>query len=297
MAIHADNLFILDTEELALIQSKSTVDNHLAFAVMLKFFQLEGRYPTQADGLSETMIGSLSVQLNCSHANLSNYNWMSRTAKRFRQEIRILLNYKEATATDSDQLVQWLMEKVLPLSPTLSQCHEHALQFFREHRLESFSKKMVNRSIRAAMHRFEKQFFSCIFSQLSSDALKSIANLLHEDSGDADESEEDCYADVDIILRHLKKDVAGVKLKHVNFEIEKLRRIRRVNLSPQIFGAASRKLIQKYYTRIMAASPSNILEYVPETRYGLMASFCHIRSQLYPKRLEFRCFKLAQNHG
>jgi hypothetical protein len=36
-----DNLFILDSEEIALAKSKNSEENKLAFAVMLKFFQTE----------------------------------------------------------------------------------------------------------------------------------------------------------------------------------------------------------------------------------------------------------------
>lgn len=58
-----DNLIFLDNEELALVQSKASVENQLAFAVMLKFFQREGRYPTRADVFPRTMIDDLSAQL------------------------------------------------------------------------------------------------------------------------------------------------------------------------------------------------------------------------------------------
>ena len=110
----SDNAF-LDTEELALVKSKSTAENHLVFAVMLKFFQLEGRYPTQTDIFSEKMIASLASQLTCNTIDFSHYNWINRTAKRFRQEIRAFFNYNKATDADSEKLtlvsgsVSWLV--------------------------------------------------------------------------------------------------------------------------------------------------------------------------------------------
>lgn len=51
-------------------------------------------------------------------------------------------------------------------------------------------------------------------------------------------------------------------------------------------------MAQKCYTRVMAASPSNILEYVSETRYSLMASFCYIRSQILTDNLAALFVKL-----
>jgi hypothetical protein len=285
--MNTDNLFILDTEELTLIQSKCSVENHLAFAVMLKFFQCEGRYPTQADTISPVMINSLSAQLNCGHdIDFDYYDWISRTAKRFRQEIRILLDYKEASATDSKQFIQWVIEKILPSVPTLIQCREYARQFFRERHIEPFSQKKIDRYIRAAIHRFEKQFFSGISTQLSAKTIQLMDHLLYEDIDDTDENEIKInLPDTDIRFRHLKSDVAGVQLKHVNFEIKKLFHIRSISLPTSILNTVSRKLIQKYYMRVMVASPSNILEYIPEVRYASMALFCYIRSQLLTDNL------------
>ena len=90
MAIQMDNLF-LDSEERALVLSKFTAENQLAFAVMLKFFQNEGRYPTQADVLPE-IVAELAVQLSLSKTSIAHFNWTGPTAKRFRQEIRALSN-------------------------------------------------------------------------------------------------------------------------------------------------------------------------------------------------------------
>ena len=281
-----ESLFLLDTEELILIHSKFSVENHLAFAVMLKFFQLEGRYPTQADTISPAMISSLAAQLDGNSINFDHYNWKSRTAKRFRQEIRTLFDYKEASATDSEQFIQWMIEKILPMVPTLLQCREYGSQFFRELRIEPFSQKKVNRYIRSAIYRFEKQFFSSISTQLSDKTIQSIDQLLREDMDDTDENKIKInLPDMDIRLNNLKCDVAGVQLKHVHFEIKKLGHIRSISLPTALFNTTSRKLIQKYYLRIMVASPSHILEYASEARYAAMASFCYIRSQILTDHL------------
>ncbi len=50
MNIHENNdLYTLDSEELRLTKSKNGQENKLAFAICLKFFQIEGRYPTNED--------------------------------------------------------------------------------------------------------------------------------------------------------------------------------------------------------------------------------------------------------
>ena len=49
----------LDTEELKLVQANNSEKNRLALAVMLKFFQNKGQYPTKKDTI-EPMIISCS---------------------------------------------------------------------------------------------------------------------------------------------------------------------------------------------------------------------------------------------
>ncbi len=154
-------------EEIALAQSKNSAENKLAFVVMLKFFQMEGRYPTNDDIIAKSMINSLAVQLNCYDICLENYDWNSRTSERFRQEIRLLLGYRKVSSIDSKRLINWLMEYILPEAPTLSQLHEQAYQFFRKHNLEPFKPKQLDRYISTACYRFEQQFFADIFKQLS----------------------------------------------------------------------------------------------------------------------------------
>ena len=58
-----DNLFILDSEEIVLAKSKNSEENKLAFAVMLKFFQTEGKYPAKDDSIDPVMVSSLAIQL------------------------------------------------------------------------------------------------------------------------------------------------------------------------------------------------------------------------------------------
>ena len=271
------DLFVLDSEELQLVQSKQ-YKTKLPFAVMMKFFQLENHYPTNEDIISSSMIQSLSNQLGISLRLIEGFDWESRTSERFRQEIREFLSYEKATVNDSERLIAWLIEYVLPQAPTIPQCCEHANQFFRENKLESFSKKELERYVRSAAHQFEQQFFSTIFKQLSVNTINLIDDLLKNDISDIED--EEIKSITDVKLRHLKKDVSGVKLNNVRIEMDKLTCIRQISLPKNMFDTFSRKLLQKYYMRIMAELPSHINEHEPEIRYATMAIFCYIRSQL-----------------
>jgi len=46
-----NDLYTLDSEEIAFAKSKNSLKNKLVFAICLKFFQIKGTYPTVTDSL------------------------------------------------------------------------------------------------------------------------------------------------------------------------------------------------------------------------------------------------------
>jgi len=285
-SIIQDDLLSIDEYELKLALAKKA-SNQLPFAVMLKFFQLEGRYPINNEMIPQELVTCLADQLGVDSAGIKNFKWESRSIERFRKEIRTLLGYRKSTVLDSKRLIAWLINHVLPEAPTNPQCFEQAYQFFRHHKLEPFAPQELMRYIGSAQHQFEKNFFLTIHESLRDDSKKWIDGLLGE-SSDQEENTDDS-----IKLRHLKKDAAGAKLKHVNFEIKKLDCIREIRL-PALLQNISRKCLQKYYLRIVAESPSHIAEYKISNRYSTMAIFCYIRSQLLTDNLADLLIQLIQ---
>ncbi len=275
-------LLLLDSEEQRFVQSKQ-FKTKLLFAVMLKFFRLENRFPMNGDIISHEIIQFISNQLGISSKLIKNINWENRTSERFRQEIRDFLGYRQATIMDSKKLIAWLIEHVLPQAPTIPQACEEAGKFFRENKLESFTPRELERYVRSASHKFEQQFFSSIFEKMHPGTIKLIDSLLNDNVTGIEDEEISCV--LDIKLRHLKKDIAGARLKNVIAEIDKINCIRQIPIPTEIFNTLPRKLLQKYYVRIIAELPSNINDHDPEIRYTSMAAFCYIRSQLMTDNL------------
>ena len=83
----------------------------------------------------------------------------------------------------------------------------------------------------------------------------------------------------------LKKGIPGAKLKHVQFAVEKYESIRTLWLPESITTGLSRKILLKYYERIMAYSPSHIKELDECAKYAMVTIFCHIRSELLANSL------------
>jgi len=71
----------------------------------------------------------------------------------------------------------------------------------------------------------------------------------------------------------------------VQFEIRKLNLIRSIKVPDLLFKSFSKKLIQKYYTRILSDFPASIKRHNAEQKYATMAMFCYARSQILTDNL------------
>lgn len=283
--------WILDSEELAFIQAKKS-SSPLAFALMLKFFQFENRYPAGADiqNLSPEIITDLSNQLCVSQQNIDQFDWVGRSSERFRKAIRDFLGFRKPTVSDGDKLIQWLMKNHLSAVPTLSQCRVFAITYLRRKKIESFSTNELDRYIHAARAKFEKTFFATIVSELKDITLKKFDELLTDEKDDEISHESDEISSNDkasnsesIKLYDLKKDIGEARLKNIEFTVKKIDCLKSMNLPHQALKTLKtfpRKLLLKYYRRIMAEHPSHIQEHDSVRKAAMMTVFCSARSQM-----------------
>src|SRR5882724_4290471 len=81
----------------------------LGFALQLKFFQMEGRFPAGPDELPSPVIHFMAQQLDIPVDVWRNYSWSGRTIKYQRADIRRWLGFREATRADHKTLQDWLL--------------------------------------------------------------------------------------------------------------------------------------------------------------------------------------------
>jgi hypothetical protein len=68
--------------------------------------------------------------------------------------------------------------------------------------------------------------------------------------------------------------------QNVSYAIDRINLLSKIKVPPSVFSNVDRKLLLEYYDRVMALSPSNILEFNTITKYAVMAIFFHIKQQL-----------------
>lgn len=274
------NIFNLNDDELSRAKVKNTNKNKLGFAVLLKYFQLESHYPKHIKFIDPLMLNSIANQLNILSSCIGNFDWEGRSTRRFRQEIRELLGYREATLQDIDSLKIWLSKEVFEKGVKKPQQIEHAYTYFRNNKIEPFTSKELERHINAAHKEFEQNFFLSITEQLPDKTKLMIDAILSDSDDDEDEDEDAKITDeLNIKFNHIKKDTPDAKLKNIDHAILKINCLEKLELPEDFFANLSTKLIMKYYARVMAERPSNLREYKEPVRYALFSLFCYFRCQ------------------
>lgn len=205
-------IYNLSDDELILAKTKNTDKNKLGFAVLLKYFQLESRYPKHIKFIDPLMLNTISNQLNISPSMINQFDWEGRSTKRFRQEVRELLGYRKVTGNDIHDFKEWLFKNVFSNAIKRSQRIEHAYIYFRENKIEPFTSKELEKHIGSAHREFEQQLFQSIYDKLDEKTKLLVDELL---SDDVESNDDEINDDSEIKFKHLKVDIPGAKLKNV----------------------------------------------------------------------------------
>ena len=78
------------------------------------YFQLFASFPEDKSFISQVVISYIANQVNLPKSSYSDYDWQGRSAKVYRVEIRRLFNFRVASVQDSEKMVTWLIEEILP---------------------------------------------------------------------------------------------------------------------------------------------------------------------------------------
>lgn len=271
------NEYKLTCRELKAIMGKKDVRNQLLFAVMLQYYKIKIAFPETHDGLVSYLSKSIADEIKTEPCYFHEFELHLRIVKRFKKAIREMRGFREPTDLDSTHFINWL---VCDLLPNMPQDHETKIamrSYYQSAKIEPFSDKQQERYTDSAKKQFETILFSKINAHLGSKDKKFIDTLLnraeHDEINSTPQSKK-------INLDTLKKGIPGAKLKHVQFAVEKYESIHTLWLPDNITKGLSRKVLLKYYDRIMAYSPSHIKELDEYAKYAMVTIFCHIRSEL-----------------
>src|SRR4051794_7299449 len=103
----------LNADEWELLANR-TDRSRLGLAILLKFFQVEGRFPRDRREIPVAVRDHLADQLGIEPDAFAEYDLTGRSGKRDREQIRSILGFRRATLIDAEKLAEWLRRDVLP---------------------------------------------------------------------------------------------------------------------------------------------------------------------------------------
>ncbi|MEO0849720.1 MAG: Tn3 family transposase, partial [Cyanobacteria bacterium J06648_1] len=178
------------------------------------------------------------------------------SAKAYRGEIRRLFNFRVASVQDSEEMVTWLIEEILPDEQKNEAIRELVYQRFRELQIEPPTRGRVERLIRSAVAKYETNFAEQTLNKLTPEMTEQIDILLSTEEMESDESVEQSGTKNKMSdFAFLKTDPGAVGLGSFLTEIDKLKRIRAVGLPTNLFEGRSPKLVKTYRHRTATETP------------------------------------------
>lgn len=257
--------------------SNKTGGTRLGFAVLLKYFQYEARFPSNKGEIPREVLLYISKQLNLDNWLIDEYDWNGRTIKYHRAQIREFCGFREVTIEDVQSITEWLSISVFYHDAEIESLKEEAYKRFRELHIEPPTAERVNRITRSAVFAYENQFFRETFQKLSKDTISKTDNLINS-LATYEETEIDYNAEVDSMsFSELRSDPGRIGLESVFREITKLRTIRFLGLPNDLFNSTPQKIVKRYKLRAISEKLPELRRHPEHIRYTILAAFFWLR--------------------
>jgi hypothetical protein len=148
-AWHPDELaqcWTLSPDELELLGNKAGV-THLRFAVLLKTFQFDGRFPDRRADVAGGMVAHLASQVGVPAEAYFDGEWSERT------QIRKHFGFRPFRAGDESVLVGWLSPRVGSFNPEAEALKLAAYDHLRARRIEPPAPERLRRLLGMAVRQ------------------------------------------------------------------------------------------------------------------------------------------------
>jgi len=236
----------------------------LGFALLLKFFELEARFPRHSGEVPRDAVSYVAGQLKVPAEAFAEYDWSGRTLKRHRSQVRSALGFREASRKDEDRLATWLAQEVCPVELREERLRSALWARCRAERIEPPGR--IERIIGSAEALFEQQFCLEIAERLSHETAACLEELVSEDEAGR------------TFLVELKADPGRLGLDTLVNEIDKRERVRSLGLPADLFADVSEKLVASWGARAATMYPSHLRSTARPLRLTLLAALCWSRT-------------------
>jgi hypothetical protein len=246
----------------------------LGFCLILKFFEIDARFPRHAGEVPPAAVEYVARQLGLSADDFAAYDFAGRSVKEHRRQIREALGFRVFSRGDEDKMIAWLAEEVCPSELNEDRQREAVLARCRAERLEPPGR--MDRIVGAANRIADERFCAVTVSRLPADVAAALRSIVAESSEpEADELGDDADPS---FFTELKADPGKLGLETLLAEITKLERVRVIGLPAELFADVAEKRIARWRARAVAEYPSTLRrDHPPEVSLTLLTVLCWCR--------------------
>lgn len=265
------NWHILPHEQELIGSKRGTT--RLGFALLLKFFQLEGRFPSGPHEIPAEVVQFVASEVGVDLNAWEDYPWQGRSVEYHRSSIRAYLGFRESTVADTDALETWLVEEPLNQEHQMDRLREAVLARCRKLHIEPPSQDQIRRSLRSAIQAHETLFCKNISGKIDAEKLDRLDTLLEADPSDEDEGGWTKW-------QTIRDEPGRAGLASVKEAAARLRLLREVGLPAELFQGVPPKLVERYAKRAAVEEPFELRRHTRPLKATLMAAFLHRRTEI-----------------
>jgi hypothetical protein len=248
-----------------LVANKSGA-TRLGFSLLLKFFELEGRFPDLLEEVPQAAVEYVAVLVKVPSGDFEKYTLVGRTAEYHRKQIREALGFRPATLADEETLTAWLAAEVCPVELVEDRQREALLVEYLARKIEPPGRSRIEKVLVAARGRWENEFCTRTIERLGASCAGRLLTLVAEDNEEGT-----------TLLAALKRDPGAVGLDSLLTEITKLTAVRQLGLPEGLFVDCSEKLLAAWRARAIKMYPSDFRDTSEDVRITLLAALCSSR--------------------
>ncbi|WP_240422131.1 Tn3 family transposase [Paenibacillus periandrae] len=268
--------FTILPNEMRLIENK-TGETRIGFALLLKFFQNEARFPTHKYEVPKAVIAYIAKQIFSEPELYAQYDWTGRSITYHRKQIREYFGFREDTIEDAQEMAEWLCQHVLHHDHEFEHLKERVYRRFHEFKIVPPTTDRIERLIRSAIHTYEESFFQATYQKLPSTSLTQLDSLIESISYLEIDEEAANDSSIQISFNELKADPGRAGVDSVLKEVNKLRTIRNLELPHDLFRDIPHKVLKKYRQRVSTEDLRELRRHPDPIRYTLLSAFFWLR--------------------
>lgn len=265
--------FTLIDPEKKLIDNKY-LNSRLGFAVLMKCFQHEARFPTNPGDIPKSVINFIGQQLKIPSDMFDQYSWNSRSIKSHRNEIRKLYGFRACTLQDEKEISVWLRRKVFEYAQEIEPLKKVVYAEYRLRKIEPPTDNQLERIVKSAIWHQEQEFYQNTYERLSPSTLSRMDALMeswidmeNEENGEEDEDKNK------ITFRKITLGPGRVSKETLWFEIKKWKTLNMLELPEDLFHSITPKVLKRYRLRAVSEDKRELRRHQPAVKYTLLSAF------------------------